>query len=54
MKELIVRFVRDESGVAAIEYGIICAMIAVAIVSSARNVGLEISNTFNKLTDAMR
>jgi pilus assembly protein Flp/PilA len=54
MKSLIRRFARDESGTAAIEYGLLSAMIAVPIVSAARDLGFEISKTFDKIADAMR
>jgi pilus assembly protein Flp/PilA len=54
MKDLIIRFSRDEKGTAAIEYGIIAAMIAVPLVAAARDAGLAINATFDKLTDAMK
>ena len=54
MKDLFIRFVRDESGVAAVEYGLICALIAVPIAGAARDAGIAISRVFNILTDAMK
>jgi len=53
MKDLFVRFWRDETGTAAIEYGIIAAMIAVPLVSSAKGVAVAINVTFAKITAAM-
>ena len=50
MKSIVARFVKDESGATAIEYGLIAALIAVGIIGAARLLGTEISNTFNKVT----
>ena len=36
MQKFIARFVKDESGATAIEYGLIAALIAVAIITAAR------------------
>ena len=38
---------RDESGATAIEYGLIAALIAVAIIAAATSVGTNLSGTFN-------
>jgi pilus assembly protein Flp/PilA len=46
MRTLITRFVKEESGATAIEYGLIAALIAVAIVVVLGNVGTELNNTF--------
>ena len=43
------RFLADESGATAIEYGLICAMIAVVVISIA-GVGGGLTNTYNKLS----
>lgn len=43
------RFVRDEDGVTAIEYGLIAALIAVVIIAMVRLVGTELNVTFNKI-----
>ena len=45
------RFVNDESGATAIEYGLIAALIAVGIITSATLVGEEISSTFTRVKD---
>jgi pilus assembly protein Flp/PilA len=37
---------RDESGATAIEYGLIAALIAVAIIAGATNVGTSLAATF--------
>ena len=54
MQKFVARFVKDESGATAIEYGLIAAQIAVGIITSARLLGTEISTTFNKVTDNMK
>lgn len=41
------KFMRDEEGVTAIEYGLIAALIAVAIIASVELVGGGLNNTFN-------
>jgi pilus assembly protein Flp/PilA len=47
---IISRFVRDESGATAIEYGLIAALIAVVIIGAAQALGVQLSNTFNAVT----
>jgi pilus assembly protein Flp/PilA len=46
---LISRFVRDESGATAIEYGLIAALIAVVIITAITAVGTNLSATFNTI-----
>ncbi|MDC7706761.1 Flp family type IVb pilin [Vogesella indigofera] len=50
------RFIQDEDGVTAIEYGLIAALIAVVIIASVQLVGNELNVVFNhiatKLQDA--
>ncbi len=41
------RFVKDEDGATAIEYGLIAALIAVVIIAAVTTVGPELSSTFN-------
>jgi pilus assembly protein Flp/PilA len=47
---LISRFVRDESGATAIEYGLIAALIAVVIITAVTTVGTKLSATFNTIS----
>ncbi len=47
MSHLLSRFVRDESGATAIEYGLIAALIAVAIIVVLGSVGTQLSSTFD-------
>jgi pilus assembly protein Flp/PilA len=46
-------FVADEDGVTAIEYGLIAALIGVAMATVAATVGNQIENTFNKISTAL-
>jgi pilus assembly protein Flp/PilA len=47
MNRGIVRFLRDETGATAIEYGLIAALIAVGIIAAVRGFGSQISSPFN-------
>jgi len=53
MQNFVARFVKDESGATAIEYGLIAALIAVAIIGAARTLGTTISGTFSNVSTAM-
>lgn len=52
MKKL-VRFLRDEEGVTAIEYGLIASLIAVAIIAAVTLVGGGLQNTFNSVAGSL-
>lgn len=54
MKSFLTRFVQDESGATAIEYGLIAALIAVGIIAAAKSLGSQISNTFNGVATSMK
>jgi pilus assembly protein Flp/PilA len=43
------RFVRDEDGVTAIEYGLIASLIAVAIIVAVTLVGTKLTGVFNTI-----
>ncbi|HSM96403.1 MAG TPA: Flp family type IVb pilin [Rhizomicrobium sp.] len=53
MKNLIARFVRDESGATAIEYGLIAAGIAVVIITAVQLVGSNLKGTFSAVATAV-
>jgi pilus assembly protein Flp/PilA len=53
MSKLFARFVKDESGATAIEYGLIAALIALAIMTGAGLVGNSIGNQFNNIANAI-
>ena len=46
-------FIADENGVTAIEYGLIAALVGVAIVTSVTALGTELTVTFNKVVSSM-
>ena len=54
MKALINRFKADESGATAIEYGLIAALIAVAIIAAVRAVGGTLSDTFGSVDSGLQ
>jgi pilus assembly protein Flp/PilA len=49
MTKLFARFAKDESGATAIEYGLIAALIALAITAGATTLGGSLSNQFSKI-----
>jgi pilus assembly protein Flp/PilA len=49
MSKTITRFLRDESGATAIEYGLIAALIAVVIIGAVQLVGTNLSTTFSTI-----
>ncbi|MFA1675625.1 Flp family type IVb pilin [Rhizobium mongolense] len=53
MTKLFSRFLKDESGATAIEYGLIAALISVALIAGATSLGTKINATFNSLATTM-
>jgi pilus assembly protein Flp/PilA len=53
MQNFVTRFVKDESGATAIEYGLIAALIAVGIIVAGGKLGNSISSKFNNISNAM-
>lgn len=49
MTKLIARFVKDESGATAIEYGLIAALISVALITGATALGGSLDTQFKDL-----
>jgi len=47
------RFIRDESGATAIEYGLIAAGISVAIVTIVQTVGTSLTGTFSTVNTGL-
>ena len=47
------RFMKDESGATAIEYGLIAALIAVAAIVAMGQLGNTLSNTFTEVENSM-
>ena len=51
MQKLVARFVKDESGATAIEYGLIATLIGVAIIAGATALGGALDSTFQGIAD---
>lgn len=47
------RFLKDESGTTAIEYGLIAALIAVAIITGATALGTELNAKFDEISSEL-
>jgi pilus assembly protein Flp/PilA len=54
MKNLITRFVKDQSGATAIEYGLIAAGIAIAIITAVNGVGTSLSGEFKSISNSLK
>ena len=54
MKNLVTRFVKDESGATAIEYGLIAAGISVAIIAVVQGLGSRLNATFTSVQTALK
>ena len=53
MTKLFARFLKNESGATAIEYGLIAALIAVAIMAGAGALGTSLDDKFNEISTAV-
>ena len=53
MNCLFTRFVRDESGATAIEYGLIAALIAVVIIGTLTAIGTNLSTKFTAVSTGL-
>jgi pilus assembly protein Flp/PilA len=53
MRHRIIRFIKDQSGVTAIEYGLIAALIAVVIIGAETALGTNVQGTFNTVANAL-
>jgi pilus assembly protein Flp/PilA len=54
MKNLVSRFVKDESGATAIEYGLIAAGISIAIITVVNGLGTSLSSKFNDISTSLK
>jgi pilus assembly protein Flp/PilA len=54
MTSLVKRFVKDESGATAIEYGLIAAGISVAIIAVMQGLGSKLNTTFTSVQTALK
>jgi pilus assembly protein Flp/PilA len=53
MKRHISRFLNDESGATAIEYGLIAGLIGVVIITAVTTLGTKISDQFSTVASAI-
>jgi pilus assembly protein Flp/PilA len=51
MRKLTARFIKDQSGATAIEYGLIAGLIAVVIIGAVTRLGTNISAKFNVIAN---
>jgi pilus assembly protein Flp/PilA len=54
MKNLFVRFVKDNSGATAIEYGLIAAGISVAIIAVVNGLGTSLNAKFSSISSQLK
>jgi pilus assembly protein Flp/PilA len=53
MSKFVTRFVKDESGATAIEYGLIAALVAVVLVTALTAMGTKLSGTFTTVSSKL-
>jgi pilus assembly protein Flp/PilA len=53
MKNLVVRFLKDDSGATAIEYGLIAAGISIAILTVVFTIGSDLNSVFTKVANQL-
>lgn len=54
MNRIVTRFLQDQSGATAIEYGLIAAGIAVAIIATVQGLGTQLKTTFSSVSTALK
>jgi pilus assembly protein Flp/PilA len=54
MKNLVSRFIKDESGATAIEYGLIAAGISVAIIAVVNGLGTKLNTAFTSINSQLK
>ncbi len=54
MKNLLSRFVKDESGATAIEYGLIAAGISLAIIAVVNGLGSNLNTKFTSINTSLK
>ena len=53
MQAILTRFIRDESGATALEYGLIAGLIASAMVTATKTLGDKLTNSFVNVSNTM-
>ena len=51
--QMLQKFMKDESGATAIEYGLIAAGISVAIIAVVQGLGIKLTSTFTTVSNAL-
>ena len=54
MKNLVLRFLKDDSGATAIEYGLIAAGISIAIIAVVNTIGSNLNTTFTNISSQLK
>ena len=54
MNKLVLRFLKDNSGVTAIEYALIAGGISIVILAAVQSIGATVSGTFNGVANALQ
>jgi pilus assembly protein Flp/PilA len=54
MSRFFTRFMNDDSGATAIEYGLIAALISVAIIGAVTSVGGKLTSTFTSVSSSLK
>jgi pilus assembly protein Flp/PilA len=54
MKNIVSRFMKDESGATAIEYGLIAAGISIAIITVVNGLGGKLNTTFTNISTSLK
>jgi pilus assembly protein Flp/PilA len=54
MKELVLKFWRDQSGATAIEYGLIAAGISIAIIVAVNGLGTNLNAKFTSINNSLK
>jgi pilus assembly protein Flp/PilA len=53
MSKFVTRFLNDESGATAIEYGLIAALVAVVLVTALTTLGGKLKDTFTSVSGSL-
>jgi len=54
MKNILTRFLKDDSGATAIEYGLIAAGISVAIIAVVNGLGTKLNTSFSSISTQLK
>jgi pilus assembly protein Flp/PilA len=54
MRQLMARFLRDESGATAIEYGLIAAGISIVIITAVNGIGTTVKGKFTSINTSLK